>query len=177
MHRRKIKGKKFGRETGSRRALYRSLATSVILYEKVNTTKVKAKEVQSIVEKLITTAKNGSLADLRRLDGYLLEKNAAKKLMQELVGLYKGRKGGYTRVINLGPREGDDTPMARIELLDTEKLLGKRKKKEEKSKETEEKEDDKLKNKKSQSRADEPLAQNLKNLSRVGRRTTKKSKV
>lgn len=101
----------------------RSLATSVILYEKVETTKPKAKEVQRVVEKLITCGKDGSLASLRKIDSYLLDKNASKKVILELSKLYKERNGGYTRVLNTGFRTGDAAPMARIELLDTEKLL------------------------------------------------------
>lgn len=123
MHRRSYSGRKFSREAGPRRALMRSLATSIILYEKVETTKPKAKEAQRIVEKLITCGKKGSLASLRKIDSYLLDKNASKKIILELSKLYKDRNGGYTRVLNTGFRTGDAAPMARIELLDTEKLL------------------------------------------------------
>src|SRR3990172_6731456 len=113
------KNRKFSREAGPRRALLRSLATSLILYEKMRTTKPKAKEVQRIVERLITDAKSGSLAAIRRADAYLHHKNASKKLITELAPLYKERKGGYTRVLNLNDRTGDSAPMAQIELLDT----------------------------------------------------------
>lgn len=123
MHRRSYSGRKFSREAGPRRALMRSLATSIILYEKVETTKPKAKEAQRIVEKLITCGKKGTLASLRKIDSYLLDKNASKKIILELSKLYKDRNGGYTRVLNTGFRTGDAAPMARIELLDTEKLL------------------------------------------------------
>lgn len=123
MHRRSYKGKKFSRTAAPRRAMLRSLATSVILYEKVETTKTKAKEIQRIVEKLITCSKKGTLASLRKVDSYLLDENASKKLVLELSGLYKDRKGGYTRVLNTGYRTGDSAPMARIELVDTDKLL------------------------------------------------------
>ncbi|PIZ00621.1 50S ribosomal protein L17 [bacterium (Candidatus Howlettbacteria) CG_4_10_14_0_8_um_filter_40_9] len=123
MHRRSYSGRKFSREAGPRRALMRSLATSIILYEKVETTKPKAKEAQRIVEKLITCGKKGSLASLRKIDSYLLDKNASKKIILELSKLYKDRNGGYARVLNIGFRTGDSASMARIELLDTEKLL------------------------------------------------------
>lgn len=122
MHARSLKGRKFSREAGPRRALLRSLATSLILYEKIRTTKPKAKETQRIVEKLITLAKDGSLSSIRRLDAYLLHKNASKKLVLEIAPLYKERNGGYTRVINASDRVGDAAPMAVIELVDTEKL-------------------------------------------------------
>ena len=123
MHRRRLTGRKLGREKAPRKALMRSLITSLILYEKMDTTKAKAKETQRIVEKLITEAQKGTLSATRRVDSYLLNKNAAKKLMTEIAPIYKDRKGGYTRVINLNPRVGDSAAMARIELLDTDKIL------------------------------------------------------
>lgn len=132
MHRRGYKGRKLGRTAAPRKALLRNLATSIILYEKVKTTKAKAKEVQPIVEKLITLAKKGDLQATKRLFGFLLDDKAAIKLKTELAPVYKNRKGGYTRVLNLGFRDGDGAKEAMIELLDTEKIL----KKEAKVKET-----------------------------------------
>lgn len=128
MHRRSYNGKKFGREKGPRKALLRNLATSVLLYEKVKTTKTKAKEVQPIVEKLITLAKKGDLQATKKLYGYLFDKKAVLKLQTELAPIYKERKGGYTRVLNIGFRDGDGAPEAIIELLDTEKILKNNKK-------------------------------------------------
>jgi len=141
MHRRRFKGKKLGREKAPRKALMRSLATSLILYEKIDTTKVKAKETQRITEKLITEAKKGTLPAIKKLNGYLLHKNAAKKLIVELAPVYKDRKGGYTRVINLPPRVGDNASMARLELLDTDKISKTEKPKKEKIKEQKSKKD------------------------------------
>jgi large subunit ribosomal protein L17 len=107
---------------GQRKALLRSLATSVILYEKVKTTLPKAKEIRPIVEKLITTAKKGDLSAIRELNKYLLDEKAAQKLISELGPLYKDRNGGYTRIVKIQNRFGDNASMAIIELLDTEKL-------------------------------------------------------
>lgn len=142
MHRRNYKGRKFGREAAQRRALFRGLATSLVLHEKIKTTKEKAKEVRPIVEKLITLAKRGDLHAMRQAHSYLLDEKAVIKLKQELAPLYKERNGGYTRILNLGFRKGDGANEAIIELLDTEKLIdkakaqkeGKNAKKEEKGK-------------------------------------------
>ena len=103
----------------------RGLATSVILYEKVKTTTPKAKEVQSIVEKLITVAKKGDLNAFRKLNEYIYGENAVQKLVTEIAPLYKERNGGYTRVVKIGFRAGDAAPMAIIELIDADKLVKK----------------------------------------------------
>lgn len=126
MHRHAFKGRKFSRTAGPRKALLRNLASQVILHEKISTTLEKAKEVQPIVEKLITKAKSGTIAD-RRNAGKLLSLNdkALEKLFAELGPLYKDRNGGYTRVIKLENRVGDNARMAQISLLDTEKLTKK----------------------------------------------------
>ncbi len=102
--------------------MIRNLATSILLYEKVKTTTTKAKAVQSKLEIMITCAKSGTLPDIRRINSYLLDESAAKKLLLELAPLYKNRTGGYTRVIKVGQRSGDNAGMSIIELLDVEKL-------------------------------------------------------
>lgn len=122
MHRHTNKGYKFSRNKGPRELLLRNLATSVILYEKVKTTTAKAKGVQPIVEKMITLAKKGDLASIRSINSYLLDKQAAKKLVTELASLYKDRDGGYTRIVKFGIRTGDSAELSILELLDVEKL-------------------------------------------------------
>ena len=122
MHRHQYKGKKYNRNVGPRGLLLRNLATSVILYEKVKTTTVKAKGIRPIVEKMITLAKKGDLASIRFIDSYLLDDQAAKKLVVELAPIYKDRNGGYTRIIKFGPRAGDNAELSIIELLDIDKL-------------------------------------------------------
>jgi large subunit ribosomal protein L17 len=126
MHRHAYNGRKFSREAGPRKALFKNLASQVILYEKVTTTLEKAKEIRPVVEKLITKAKKGTLAD-RRNAGKVLSNNdkALEKLFAELGPLYKDRNGGYTRIIKLDNRVGDNAKMAQISLLDTEKLTKK----------------------------------------------------
>jgi large subunit ribosomal protein L17 len=122
MHRHSYRGRKLQRDKGQRKALLRSLATSVVLYEKVKTTMPKAKEIRPYVEKLITLAKKGDLAATRELNNRLLSTKAVEKLIKEIAPLYKERQGGYTRITAAGFRAGDNAKMAIIELLDVEKL-------------------------------------------------------
>lgn len=110
------KGRKFHRERDLRRALLKSLASSVILKEKIKTTEAKAKEVAPYVEGLITIAKKGDLAARRRLAAVLIPK-LVKKLVEEIAPRYKDRKGGYTRIIKLGRRINDGSKTAFIELV------------------------------------------------------------
>jgi len=127
MHRHANTGRKLKRDKGPRGLMLRNLATSVLLHEKVRTTVTKAKEIRPVVEKLITKAKKGDLNAQRILNSYLLDENAVKKTITELAPLYKDRKGGYTRIVKIGKREGDASEMAYIELLDIDKLVKKEK--------------------------------------------------
>ena len=111
------KGRKLGRTKEPREMMLKNLACSVLIYEKVKTTKAKAKEVRSLVEKSITTAKKGDLSSRRKLLSSLPQKNAVDKLMNVLGEKYKERPGGYTRIIKLGNREGDGAEMVQIELV------------------------------------------------------------
>lgn len=98
--------------------MLRNLATSVILYEKVKTTQAKAKMVRPVIEKIITAAKGQSTMNaMRQLNAYLSDKNASKKVAQELLDRYKDRKSGFVRLTNLGFRAGDSAPMVQIELV------------------------------------------------------------
>lgn len=109
-------GKVLDRKKGPREALLKNLATSVILHEKVKTTKAKAKAVRPLVEKLITAGKGGTIAARRKLVGIVGE-NAAKKIMEVLAPRYQGRPGGYLRLTNLGTRMGDAAEMVQIEMV------------------------------------------------------------
>ena len=111
------KGRTLGRKRAPRKALMRSLATNFVLYEKINTTVAKAKEMRPIVEKLITISKDGSLHSRRQLVKFLYTENAVKKMMEEIGPRYKERNGGYTRIVKTGTRQGDGAPTARIELI------------------------------------------------------------
>lgn len=111
------KGKVLDRKVGPRTALLRGLAVSLILYEKMQTTKAKAKAVKPIVERLITRGKENTLAARRYLLKYLYKEAAVKKVLEELGPRYKDRKGGYTRIINVGRRQGDGAEVVQIELV------------------------------------------------------------
>ena len=111
------KRKKLSRKKEQWVALLRSLARALILKEKIKTTEAKAKEVSSFIEKQITLAKIGNL-NSRRLLTRNFSKEIIKKLVEEIAKRYKERKGGYTRIVKLGPRKSDGAKMAIIELLE-----------------------------------------------------------
>jgi len=101
-----------------REALLRNLATSVILFEKVKTTVGRAKQVRPIVEGLITKAKTKTpTVAIRQINQIVQDSNAGKKLLEVLKDRYKGRNGGYTRIVKLGFRAGDAAEMVSIQLL------------------------------------------------------------
>ena len=113
-HRNKIK--KLDRKKAPREMMLRNLASSVIISEKVKTTPAKAKAVRSLVEKIITAAKDGDLNARRKLIQTLPQKKAIEKAI-ELGKKYKARKGGYTRIIKIGKRQGDGAEIAQIEFV------------------------------------------------------------
>ncbi len=108
--------RKFGRETDQRRAFKKSLAANLILKEKIKTTEARAKEIRSLVERLITHAKKGTLAGTRQVARFL-PSEAARKLSKEIASRFKERKGGYTRLTKIGRRMSDGAPMVFIEIL------------------------------------------------------------
>lgn len=115
---------KLGRDSSARKALFRDLVTDLFLYERIQTTEAKAKEVRSIAEKLITLAKRGDLHARRQVAAFVRretldgEQDAIQKLFSELATRYNERPGGYTRILKLGPRRGDSAPMVYLELVD-----------------------------------------------------------
>lgn len=109
---------RLNRKKGPRELLIRSLATSVILYESVKTTKAKAKLAAPLVERMITAVKTkDAMNAIRYVNQYLLDKNASKKLTQEIAEKYKNQQSGFTRISDLGPRSGDNAPMVQLELV------------------------------------------------------------
>ncbi len=111
------KNKILDRKKEPRELMLRNLASSILLYEKVKTTKAKAQAVRPLVEKMITIAKVGDLNSRRSLIKVLLQKNSIKKAMEVLGARYKDRSGGYTRITKLGVRQGDGAEMVQIELV------------------------------------------------------------
>ena len=116
--RHRVTGRKLGRPTGHRIAMYRNLVTDLLRYEKVVTTEAKAKEVRGMAEKIITLGKDGSLHSRRQALSFVSDENVVAKLFDELGPRYATRPGGYTRIIKLQPRIGDGAPMARLELVE-----------------------------------------------------------
>jgi len=96
----------------------KNLSSSLIIYEKVKTTETRAKTVKPIVEKIITKAKKDSLANRRYIFSFLTQKEAAKKVIEELSKRYKDRNGGYTRITKIGPRQGDAAPIVELSLVE-----------------------------------------------------------
>lgn len=118
MHRHGYKGRKFGRERDQRRALLKGLATSLIEHEKIETTLPKAKELVRYIEKLITKAKKGDLANRRRVIAGLGTQSAAFKLVDGIAPQLKGRTSGHVRVQRTRIRKGDGAEMATIAFVD-----------------------------------------------------------
>ena len=115
--RHRVAGKKLGRATGHRRAMYRNLVTDLLRYGKITTTEVKAKEVRGLAEKIITLGKEGGLHSRRQALSFVLDKKVADKVFAELAPKYAERPGGYTRITKLGPRLGDGAAMVQLELV------------------------------------------------------------
>ncbi|MDH5762276.1 MAG: 50S ribosomal protein L17 [Nitrospinota bacterium] len=113
-------GRKLGRTTAHRKALFRNMVTALIRRERIRTTLAKAKELRGHVEKTITLGKKGTLHAKRLARKVVTEKEAFVKLFGPLSERYAQRNGGYTRIIKIGNRLGDDAPMAFIELVDRE---------------------------------------------------------
>jgi len=115
--------RKLGRTTDVRMALLRNLATELIIHERIETTEAKAKELKSVVEKMITLGKRGDLNARRQAAAFLYNQEAnedesvIQKLFDDIAVRYEDRQGGYTRVLKLGPRRGDGAKMAIIELV------------------------------------------------------------
>ncbi len=116
--RHKVAGRKLGRPSGHRRALYRNLVTDLLDYEKITTTEAKAKEVRRLAEKMITLGKDGGLGSRRRALAFIFDKSVVEKVFADLAPRFAARPGGYTRIAKLGPRLGDGAAMVRLELVE-----------------------------------------------------------
>jgi len=110
------KGRKLKRRQGSRNALLKNLATSIVLNEKIITTEAKAKEIKPFLEKIITVAKKNNLASKKKIHS-IFSDQAAKKIINEIAPKYIDRKGGYFRIIKLKQRKNDAAKIARIEFV------------------------------------------------------------
>ena len=115
--RHRCKVARLGLPADQRKALMRSLATEIIRHGQIKTTLIRAKAVRSEVDKMITLAKDGSLAARRQALGYIYDKELVSELFKAVGDRYGNRKGGYTRIIRTKRRRGDNAEMAIIELV------------------------------------------------------------
>jgi large subunit ribosomal protein L17 len=111
------RGRRFGGTSAHQRLMMANLVSSLVAAEGIVTTEAKAKALRPVAEKVITKAKKGGLHNHRQVVSYLNDKEIAAKLFDDVGPRYADRNGGYTRILKLGPRQGDNAPMARIELV------------------------------------------------------------
>ena len=111
-------GRKLGRDSAHRKALYSNLAGSLIVHGRVKTTVAKAKAVRPIAEKMITLGRRGDLHARRQALAYLRSQEVVHQLFADVAPRFTDRPGGYTRIVKIGPRSGDSAPMAYLEFVD-----------------------------------------------------------
>ncbi|MDX1481131.1 MAG: 50S ribosomal protein L17 [Woeseiaceae bacterium] len=111
-------GRRLGRNSSHRKAMFRNMAASLLRHETIKTTLPKAKELRRVVEPLITLAKNDGVANRRLAFDRLRDKEAVGKLFTEIGPRFRERPGGYLRILKLGPRPGDAAPMAIVQLVE-----------------------------------------------------------
>ena len=112
-----IKNKKLNKTSSHRKAMFMNMSNSLIKHEQITTTLAKAKELRRFVEKIITLGKKGDLQSIRKTTSTLQDHKMTKKVFDVLATRYKNRDGGYTRIIKLGNRYGDNAPTAVIEFV------------------------------------------------------------
>jgi large subunit ribosomal protein L17 len=122
MRHRKL-GRRFGRQSGHRQAMFSNLAADLIRHEQIVTTLAKAKDLKRVMDKYITLAKRGDLNSRRLAAARMRDEAMVKKLFDTLAPRYKDRAGGYTRVLKAGYRYGDSAPVAVIELVDRDESV------------------------------------------------------
>lgn len=113
-------GRRLGRKTSHREAMFRNMVTSLLDHGKITTTDAKAKEIRVVAERMITLGKRGDLHSMRLAASVIREKTVVSKLFSTIAPRYKERLGGYTRIIKLGIRQGDAAPVSLIELVEEE---------------------------------------------------------
>lgn len=116
--RHRVKGRKLGRSPAHRKALFRNQLASLVKEERIKTTLHKAKELRPIAEKVVTQGKRDTLHARRQVNRWLPERELVKKVFDDIAPRFQERPGGYTRIIKLGPRQGDGAEMAVIEFVE-----------------------------------------------------------
>ena len=111
------KGRRFGSGAAHQKAMMGNLVASLIAAEGLVTTEAKAKALRPVAEKMVTKAKKGGVEHQRQVVAFIRDKDMAHKLFSEIAPRFEERSGGYTRILKLGPRHGDNAPMARIEFV------------------------------------------------------------
>jgi large subunit ribosomal protein L17 len=122
-------GRKLGRNSSHRKAMFKNMVTSLFIHQQLETTDAKAKEVRSLAEKMITLAKRGDLHARRQALAYMMDKKVTHRLFDEIQGNYQDRQGGYVRIIKKGIRKGDAAPTSIIQLIHSDKEAKKSKSK------------------------------------------------
>src|SRR2546423_3570293 len=112
------RGGKLGRTTAHRKAMSRTLVTALLDHGRIETTEAKGKELRRWVERVITTAKSDNIAARRAVDAIVEDREVSQRLFTKLMPRMKDRTGGYTRVLKIGPRQGDGAFMVLVELVD-----------------------------------------------------------
>ena len=111
------RGRRLGGSSSHQKAMMGNLVASLIAAESIVTTEAKAKAMRPVAEKCITAARKGGVANQRNVVALIRDKDMTHKLFEEIAPRYEDRPGGYTRILKLGPRPGDNAPMARIEFV------------------------------------------------------------
>lgn len=114
----RVAGKKLSRSQGHRKALFKNLLSALILRGEIKTTETKAKATRRLFDRLVTKGKSGTLHARRIVAAFLNNKHAVNKLVDEIAPKFKDRPGGFTRMIRLGRRQGDDAMIVKLELVE-----------------------------------------------------------
>ncbi len=128
--RHQVKGKKLSRDSSQRKALFKNLINALVIHGEIKTTESKAKAIRGLVDKLITKGKRGTFQARRLIGAFLQNKMAVNKIVDELSPIFKNRPGGFTKIVRLGPRRGDDAMMVKLELMEKPKPKEEKKNKE-----------------------------------------------
>ena len=120
-------GRKLGRTSAHRKALFRNLVLALVKHERIKTTDAKAKELRRYADRMVTLGKRGDLAARRLAFAFMQSRDAVKRLFDEIAPRFKERNGGYTRVVKFGFRRGDAAPLSIIEFSDHSEQVGARK--------------------------------------------------
>ena len=116
-----IRGRKLGRTSAHRKALFRNQLASLVEHERIITTLPKAKELRPIAEKIVTQGKQGTVHSARLMRRWIPDRDLVKKVMDDISPRFEDRPGGYLRIVKLGPRKGDNAEMAVLEFVDYER--------------------------------------------------------